>query len=236
MGAFNFSVVLYRYEVIGAAIILLLTGGISVSSQDADAFLRPLPRYPYAIALTFDDGPHPYFTDAILSQLKDHGATATFFVVGRQVAKYPGLARSIVANGCELQGHTMSHRNLTRLTEAAVRQELRSSQQLIRSVTGKNPVFFRPPGGQYTGHVAQIGEDMGLKMVLWSVFPRDHEEDDPDAIVARVLEQARDGGIILLHSGRRPTLAALPRVIAGLRARGYRFVTVNDIMKQRRAV
>lgn len=233
MGTFNFSVVLYRYEVIGAAIILLLTGGISVSSQNADTFPRPLPRYPYAIALTFDDGPHPYFTDAILSQLKDHGATATFFVVGSQVAKYPGLARSIVANGCELQGHTMTHHNLTRLTDDAVRQELRATQQLIRSVTGKNPVFFRPPGGQYTGRVTQIGEDMGMRMVLWSVFPRDHEENDPDAIVERVMAQARDGGIVLLHSGRRPTLAALPRVIAGLRARGYHFVTVNDILKQR---
>ncbi|MGA2091070.1 MAG: polysaccharide deacetylase family protein [Endomicrobiales bacterium] len=225
--------IIYRYEVIVAVIVLLLTGSIAISSKNADQFLQPLPHFPYSIALTFDDGPHPYYTDAILSLLKDNGATATFFVVGSQVVKYPDLLRSLSANKCEVESHTMTHRNLSHLTDSEIKKELESMKYLIKQYAGQNSLFFRPPGGQYNDHVVQVARDMGLTMVLWSVFPRDHEENDSNAIVRRVLEQSRDGGIVLLHSGRRPTLAALPIIIKQLREKGFRFVTVQDIMKDK---
>lgn len=227
------SLVIYRYEMIVAVIVLLLTGSISIFSKNADLFLQPFPRYPYSIALTFDDGPHPYYTDAILSLLKDNGAPATFFVVGSQIEKHPGLARALTANGCEVESHTMTHRNLARLTDTEIKKELQSTEFLIKSFAGQNSLFFRPPGGQYNDHVVKIARDMGLTMVLWSVFTRDHEENDANAIVRRVLEQSRDGGIVLLHSGRCPTLVALPRIIKELRARGFRFVTVQDLIKDK---
>ncbi|MCX5778514.1 MAG: polysaccharide deacetylase family protein [Elusimicrobia bacterium] len=220
----------FRYALIALVVAGLLIVGQSIFSTHADLFAQPSPSGLYTVALTFDDGPHPYFTHAILAELKTGGATATFFVVGSQAQKNPDLVRAIAANGCEVESHTMTHRNLLHLTDNDIRKELQGSVSLINSLSGRNPLFFRPPGGQYNDRVVKVAGEMGLTMVLWTVIPRDHEENDVDAIVDRVVAQTRDGGIILLHSGRHPTLAALPRIIAELHARGFRFVTIENLM------
>jgi peptidoglycan/xylan/chitin deacetylase (PgdA/CDA1 family) len=209
-------------------IILFLTGSLFIAPKPV-AMLPPAPRYPYRIALTFDDGPHPLFTDSLLRLLRDNNVHATFFVVGRLAMEYPNLAGEISLAGHELEGHTFTHRNLNRLSDKDVTRELVMTKGILEKITGKQSLYFRPPGGRYNGRVVNLAAASGLSMVLWTVFPKDHEEPNPDVILARVLAQASDGGVVLLHSGVPATYQALPRIIRELRSRGYRFVTISEL-------
>lgn len=226
----KFHLTIYRYEIILAAIVLLLTGSIVVSSKDkAKDFTFQDPRYPYKIALTFDDGPHPYFTDRLVSILREHNAPATFFLVGRQALEYPQLVQLISLAGHEVAGHSLTHSNFTKLSDKEIVNDIEMTRSILEDASGKKSFFFRPPGGQYNLKVIKAGGLAGQDMVLWSVFPKDHEADDPEVIVSRVLNQASDGGVILLHSGREATIAALPKIIKTLKERGYQFVTVMQL-------
>lgn len=213
-----------------AVIAILLSGGISVSSHDDDLLFSPVKHYPFKIALTFDDGPHPGFTGRIISVLSKEKIHATFFAVGSRMSEYPYLARYIVKEGNELAGHTFTHRNLTRLSKEEIVRELESTRTMIKSISGTDCRLFRPPGGRYNKGVVSISERLGYSMVLWTVFPKDHDENNPDVIIKKVLAQATDGGIVLLHSGRDATIAALPEIIHSLRRRGFRFVTVSELV------
>ena len=227
----KFTLVICRYHVVLVIAAVLIFWGIAVASRDAEFLSLPLHRYPYRIALTFDDGPHEGYTGRLISVLGRANVPATFFVVGSCLEQRPELARSLREHGHELGGHTMTHRNLCRLSEREIGAELSRTRELMRSQCGSESLLFRPPGGRYDEKVLAVARKLGLSLVLWTVFPRDHEENDPEMIVQRVLEQADDGGIILLHSGRQPTIEALPRIITALRQRGYRFVTVSELMK-----
>lgn len=227
----NINFVVYRYEAIVAIIILILTGSISVSSPDAEFSSIPFKNYPFSIALTFDDGPHPFYTDNILAILKQYMVPATFFVVGSQSEKYPFLLKKISLYGHEIAGHTYSHRNLTHLGNKEIAEELVKTYSIINMLTGQDNNLFRPPGGNYNQNTINIAKNLGFSIILWTVFPRDHEENIPENIVSRVLEQATDGGVILLHSGRMATIKALPIIIKELRSRGYNFLTVSEIYK-----
>lgn len=224
----DIDLTIHRYEIILALIILILTGSVFVTPKHPRV-AEPAVRYPYRIALTFDDGPHPYFTDRLLGLLRHLQVRATFFVVGRLVMEYPQLAQEIHLAGHEMGSHTFTHRNLSRLRDTEVLRELAVTRGMLEEITGGRSLYFRPPGGQYSSRVIDLGRRSGLSMVLWTDFPRDHEEENPDLIVARVLEQASDGGVVLLHSGVPATYEALPYIVRGLRARGYRFVTISEL-------
>ena len=227
----KFNLVICRYHVVLAVAAVLIFWGIAVASRDAELLFLPLHRYPYRIALTFDDGPHDGYTGRLISVLDKANVPATFFIVGSCLEQRPELARALRDHGHELGGHTMTHRNLCRLPEREVAAELSRMRELVRLQCGSDCRLFRPPGGRYDEKVLDVARKLELSLVLWTVFPRDHEENDPAAIARRVLEQADDGGIILLHSGRQPTIDALPHIITALRRRGYRFVTVSELMK-----
>jgi peptidoglycan/xylan/chitin deacetylase (PgdA/CDA1 family) len=224
--------VIRRYEIILVLIVLLLTGSIVVSAPEKEFGGRSSERYPYAIALTFDDGPHPYYTARIVSLLKEYNARATFFLVGRLALEYPVMVQALSLSGDEIASHSFTHRNLSHLSGAEVARELVSTRRVIEDITGRACPYFRPPGGQYNAKVVMAAESIGQQMVLWSVFPKDHEADDPGVVVDRVLAQAHDGGIVLLHSGKETTLQALPVILKELRKKGYSFVTVSEILNR----
>ncbi len=199
----DFHLVIYRYEIIVAFIVLLLTGSIVVSSKDfVQDFAFQNPRYPHKIALTFDDGPHPYYTDKLIDVLAENKVHATFFIVGRMAMEYPQLIEELSVAGHELEVHGFLHKNLTKLSDEGIEKELGMARSVIEDISGKKCLFYRPPGGQYNERVKMIADSMGQAMVLWFVFPKDHEEENPDIIIKRVLEQASDGGVVLMHSGR----------------------------------
>lgn len=232
MPKFNFHIIIYRYEAILAMIILLLTGSIAVSSRDAGKYAAPERIFPYKAAITFDDGPHPVYTEELLGILRDNGAKATFFVVGMQAMQYPGLIRQILDGGNEVASHTLTHRNLAHLSVSEIKDELSKSAGLLENISGRREQYFRPPGGQFNVKVVKAAEQLNMKMVLWTVFPKDHQEEDPRVIVEKVMAQITDGGVVLLHSGRKPTYAALPVMIKLLRDKGYRFVTISELEKE----
>jgi peptidoglycan-N-acetylglucosamine deacetylase len=180
------------------------------------------------IALTFDDGPGVY-TPKILAILKAKGVKATFFVIGRQVPGRWSITRGLARAGMSVQNHTWNHPNLTRAPTATIRSEISRTDNLIKAVTGVRPTCVRPPGGAYDATAITVAAQGRHRLVNWSIDPRDWSRPGAGAIRSRVLNHAANNGIVILHDGggnRSQTVAALPGIITGLRARGYSFVTV----------
>ncbi len=182
---------------------------------------------PGQVALTFDDGPGAY-TSQVLAVLTRYGVGATFFDVGYQVAARPDLVRAEVAAGESAEVHTWDHADLTRLDPAGIAAELASTANAIRAASGEQPTCFRPPYGNTNATVVATAAGLGLAQVLWNVDPSDYRRPGASVIASRVLAAADGRGLVVgIHDGggdRSQTVAALPSIIDGLRARGYRFV------------
>ena len=180
------------------------------------------------VALTFDDGPDPVSTPRLLVALRRAGLRATFFDVGQRVAEYPQLARQTVAYGNAVEDHTWDHRSLTgastRTPAPTARQvinELDRARRAIMSATGRRPQFVRSPYGDTGAAVQRLAGELGLIEVGWTVDSNDYTGIPTRQLVTNVL-QVRAGGVVIMHdAGRIPnTIAAIPAIAAGLRARG----------------
>ncbi len=183
------------------------------------------------IALTFDDGPNGN-TDTLLNILEDKDVKATFFVVGRMVEKYPHLLEEIFNRGHEISNHTYSHPNLTELSTREVIYELDKTRGLVREVIGKDPHFFRPPGGKYDQRILKISETAGYTMVMWDINTNDLTSS-PEKIYREIVNYAEDGDIVLLHNGTVSTIEIIGKVIDELRKKGFEFATVSEILERR---
>lgn len=187
------------------------------------------------VALTFDDGPGAD-TMRILSALNRLRVPATFFVIGRQLAGRERELRAIVAHGDAIGVHSWSHPDLTTLRRARVRAELLGTRNAIRRLAGVDPVLYRPPYGAVDRRVMADVAAARMVPVLWDVDGEDWAEGATPRRVARtVLREVRPGSIILLHDGggrRGVTARALPRIVAGLRARGLETVLVTDLLER----
>ncbi|MGW4892734.1 polysaccharide deacetylase family protein [Kitasatospora sp. NPDC004240] len=186
------------------------------------------------VALTFDDGPHPVHTPQVLDVLRRLDAPAAFFCVGLHALAHPGLVRRIVDEGHTLGNHTWSHAYLPELGPAALRRQLDLTGEVLADAAGTGlPTLLRPPyGGRSAGTLERIAE-LGLTTVLWDVETDDWARPGPEVIAERVMRQVRPGSVVLMHDGggdRSQTVAALPPVIARLRAEGYRLVPVGDLL------
>jgi peptidoglycan/xylan/chitin deacetylase (PgdA/CDA1 family) len=187
------------------------------------------------VALSVDDGPDPRFTPALLGILEWERVPATFFVVGRNVALYPDLLRREVEDGNEIGNHTFSHPELASLSREALRTEMAQGEAAVASVTGLHPLLFRPPKGYLDRAGLETAAAAGYRVVLWSVAVEHHDLLTPEALASRVVRLVEPGAIILLHDGRLDrtrSIEALPLIIRGLRRRGYRFVTVGQLLEQ----
>jgi peptidoglycan-N-acetylglucosamine deacetylase len=184
-----------------------------------------------AVAIGFDDGPYPD-TPAFVRMLARNHAPATFFMIGRQVnAGYRSTLLSELRNGDVLGDHTFSHPDLTRSGD--VRGQLQKTLAAIRAQSGYTPCVFRPPYGDSDAAVVNTARSLGLATVSWNVDPSDYAQPGPGAIAHRVLAQVQPGSIIISHDGGGPrgqTLAAYPAIIAALRRRGYRIVTIPQLL------
>ena len=185
---------------------------------------------PLVVALTFDDGPWPHTTQQMLTILSQRQAPATFFVVGRQVERYPELVRREVAAGMALGSHSYRHpQPFDRLPVARIRDEITRGRRTLVPLR-IHPVGFRPPGGATSPAVTAAAQELGDRTVLWSVDPADWQPGvTSDQLVQRVLAAARPGAIVLLHDGggnRSATVAALPAIIDGLRRLGLTLTVV----------
>jgi len=183
------------------------------------------------IALTFDDGPYPFYTALLLYELERSHATGTFFLVGRSAQEFPDLVRRIVSDGDEIGNHTFNHYKLTKLSTAEVAQQISLGGAFLEPFAGRPVRLFRPPHGRYDHRVVALAHAMGYETVFWNDSPEDTKNIAPTLVVSRVLAHATPGGIVLLHNGQYKTVEALPVIIDRLRERGYRFVTVSQLLE-----
>jgi peptidoglycan-N-acetylglucosamine deacetylase len=185
----------------------------------------------HAVAIGFDDGPDPD-TPEFVRMLERSHARATFFMIGRQVtATYRETMLHELRAGDALGDHTFTHPDMTRTSDP--RGQLERTRAVIRALTGYTPCVFRPPYGDVDPAVIRIASSLNLATVGWNVDPSDYAQPGTGAIVKRVLAQVRPGSIIISHDGggpRRETLAAYPRIIAALHRRGYRVVTIPELL------
>ncbi len=186
-------------------------------------------REPAAVALTFDDGPHPVMTPWILDLLDRYGYRATFFLVGKQAAMYPGLVRETAERGHELGSHSHTHCNLCTLDRLGVEQELVRSRAAIRQACGRMVTLFRPPGGNYDQDVRFAAAATGFVPVFWTENIGNYPGRDGASIAEAMDHKLAAGGIALLHNGYDETEVALPHLLRRLYARGARCDTISAL-------
>jgi peptidoglycan-N-acetylglucosamine deacetylase len=203
------------------------------------------------IAISFDDGPDPQWTPKILDILKEKNVPAAFFVIGNVANQHPDILKREYAEGHEIGNHTFTHPKFDEISHTELRWQLNLTERLIESTLGVKSILFRPPYGidhqpEYAEEVAQLplAQDMGYLIVGQRIDPHDWRMPDgkhqvpAKEIVDGVLREANSGNIILFHDGgadRSQTVVALPQVIDALRAQGYQFVSVSDLIGKTRA-
>ena len=198
-------------------------------------------KVPY-VALTFDDGPKPEFSEKILDILSKAGVKSTFFIVGKEAKEYPDVILRMSQERHDIGNHTFSHLRVSGLSSKAIAEELRSANQVVYEITGSFPKFFRPPGGSNGPLVSAEVKKKNMRIINWSVNAGDYVEDsdifeldenfDESAIKLKekILAQAHNGAIILFHNGSQQTIRALPEIIVELRNKGFGFATVSELL------
>ena len=185
---------------------------------------------PY-VAMTFDDGPHPVHTPKLLEILKRRNIRATFYVVGTNARRYPQILRRMIAEGHEIGNHTVTHKHISKINLEQVRKEVLGCQQAIMAACGVKPRTFRPPGGHTNDRLkVWLHKEFNYSTIIWAVDPQDWKRPGPAVVAQRIISNTSAGSIILAHDIHAPTIVAMPQALDGLLARGYRFVTVSQLI------
>jgi peptidoglycan-N-acetylglucosamine deacetylase len=185
---------------------------------------------PY-IAMTFDDGPSPETTPRLLDILKQRNIKATFFMIGQNAEHNPAIVQRILAEGHEIGNHSWTHPQLSKLSDERVTEEINQTQAAIKNACGYTPVLLRPPYGAITARQKQwIEQQFGLSVIIWSVDPFDWKRPGASVIEQRILAGARPGAIILSHDIHKQTVDAMPATLDALAAKGFKFVTVSQLI------
>jgi peptidoglycan/xylan/chitin deacetylase (PgdA/CDA1 family) len=183
------------------------------------------------VAMTFDDGPHPKLTLKLLDLLKERGIKATFFVIGKNAADFPEVAKRIVNEGHEIANHSWTHPQLTKLSPTAFAAEISQTNEAIEKATGVRPTLMRPPYGAINATLTKrLNDEYGLTVVLWSVDPLDWKIRNADHVSSHIIKNAAPGAIILSHDIHASTIDAMPATLDALQAKGYKFATVSELI------
>jgi peptidoglycan/xylan/chitin deacetylase (PgdA/CDA1 family) len=228
------------------ALILILSAYAAAAAQDsALTATSPGPNPPSTekitfsevnvdgpyIAMTFDDGPHATNTPKLLEMAAKRHIKLTFFVLGECIEQNPDVLRQEVAEGDEIGNHSWSHPNLAKLSDEGVRTQLRRTEDIIEKTTGIKPKLMRPPYGELTKRQGTlVNHEFGYKVILWDVDPLDWKRPGSNVVAQRIIAGARPGSIILSHDIHPPTIAAMPQVFDALLGKGFKFVTVSELL------
>jgi len=185
---------------------------------------------PY-IAMTFDDGPSPETTPRLLDILKQRNIKATFFMIGQNAERNPAIVKRILAEGHEIGNHSWTHPQLSKLSDDRVTEEINKTQNAIKDASGYTPVILRPPYGAITARQKEwIEKQFDLSVIIWSVDPFDWKRPGASVIEQRILAGARPGAIVLSHDIHKQTVDAMPATLDALAAKGFKFVTVSQLI------
>jgi peptidoglycan/xylan/chitin deacetylase (PgdA/CDA1 family) len=185
---------------------------------------------PY-IAMTFDDGPSAVLTPKLLDLLAARHIKATFFVIGENVAEHPEIVARAAREGHEIASHSWSHPNLAKMSQEGVRSQLQRTDDAIKSTTGKRPTLLRPPYGSITEREKRwIHDEFGYDIILWDVDPYDWKRPGSAVVRSRILKETRPGSIVLSHDIHPGTIEAMPSTFDELEVKGFKFVTVSELI------
>lgn len=179
------------------------------------------------IALTFDDGPHPFYTQQLLKGLKERNVRVTFFITGKNVETYPEIVREIHADGHLIGNHTYNHTQLSARNQESFKQEIIKTNEVIKEVTGEDTIYIRPPYGSWN---KEFEKELNMFPVLWTIDPMDWCSSDVSCIVRNVCARAEENDIILMHDQYKSTVTAALKIVDNLTAEGFEFVTVDELM------
>lgn len=235
MGSWSWAFARIRRKVLRGAVIGLLLlfyalwgtrNGADVLETDADEVLSA-DAEEKKIAITFDDGPHPVYTEQLLDGLKERGVHATFFVTGEHAALHPDIIRRMYDEGHLIGNHTFSHIQLREGNREEFKEELIETNEVIEQIIGEEVVYVRPPYGSWDKNFEQ---ELSMIPVLWTIDPLDWCSQSAAAVERRVLEKVEENSIILLHDYYATTVTAALDLIDKLLEEGYTFVTVEEIL------
>ena len=179
------------------------------------------------IAITFDDGPHPYYTEQLLDGLKERNVTASFFVTGEHAQLHPDIIERIVKEGHLIGNHTYSHIQLSSRNREKFKEELMKTNEIITSITGEEVLFVRPPYGTWD---KSLETELNMFPVLWTVDPQDWCSSSVSNITQRIIKKASENDIILMHDYYDTSVTAALKAVDELLEEGYEFVTVDEIL------
>ncbi len=186
---------------------------------------------PY-IAMTFDDGPSATLTPKLLDLLAAHHIKATFFVIGENVAEHPDIVARAAREGHEIGNHSWSHPNFAKMSAESVRSQLQRTDDAIKNATGNRPTLMRPPYGSVTEREKRwIHDEFGYRIILWDVDPYDWKRPGPAVVRNRILKETQPGSIVLSHDIHPGTIEAMPSTFDALEAKGFKFVTVSELIR-----
>lgn len=179
------------------------------------------------IALTFDDGPHPFYTEQLLKGLKERNVKVTFFITGQNVEAYPEIVKEIHDDGHLIGNHTYSHMQLGSKNAESFKQEIIRTNEVIKQVTGEDTIYIRPPYGSWD---KTFEKELNMFPVLWTVDPLDWCSSDVSCIVNTVCAKAKENDIILMHDQYKTTVTAAFKIVDKLLEEGFEFVTVDELL------
>lgn len=208
----------YDYNAVKLEDVREACGYVSASATPVEA-----PK----IALTFDDGPSAAWTPALLDGLKERGVKATFFLIGENADKNPEIVKRMAEEGHLIGNHTYHHVELTKVSENEARLELADTSAVIVRITGKEPEYMRPPFGAWQ---RKLEQEIQMLPVLWTIDPLDWTTENQDEIVNKVVTEAEENDIILLHDCYKSSIEAGLRIIDILQEEGFVFVTVDELL------
>lgn len=245
----KYNVIRKRVAMLLACLSLSVGGGLLLAAVlPSNSFYGEtitsveVPQGKKLVVLTFDDGPYPPFTQELVAILEEKQVKATFFVVGNNASKFPEVVKLVESKGHEVALHAGEHKDFLRLNKAELAENISSGQKVLEELTGKPVKYMRPPHGFRDWAVMEEASKLGLKVVNWSVIPRDWTNPGAQEIAARVCKDVKPGAIVLLHDGDAPkqtasrsqTVKATSLIIDELRKNGYNFVTVSELLNERK--
>ena len=229
------SILFKKVLIIGMLVIISLTSMGMEFNDNENKFIKNGPRDKPIIALTFDDGPHPRETDEILDVLRKYDVKGTFFIAGKHAKWYPESLLKASKENHEIGNHTFTHPDISSLNKEQIKQEILGCEEIIMDLTGVKTNLFRPPYGSYRkSELAEIADELGYKIVLWTTLDtKDWENPPAQKIADLVIDKAKNGDIILLHDyGTNNTVEALDILIPKMIEKGFEFVTVSELIQE----
>ena len=220
-------------KIVLVLVVILIAHFVIIRYQPFCDFYMRVETTERVVALTFDDGPHPPFTNNLISVLDRHRVKATFFLVGKNVQMFPDIAKTLIQKNHEVGNHSYSHTPLIYRSPSFVRAQITKTDSVLRAIGVTGEIFFRSPYGANLFVVPYILSELDKTNINFDVVPRDWEEKNPVIIAERVIESVKPGSIILLHDGdgpRQATVDAVDIIIEQLRKDNYTFVTISELL------